>query len=137
MKYLFLIPIFLIAIALMLFGLAARPAIDAAVIVQAQPDSVADTIMRSRETPPVAPEGGRSWAVAAVLGLGTVAVIAALVGMRYGSELLRQWRLARRGGHNQRPYTSHPALPVPQPPAYQLPAPPEPDYRRLGDGYHE
>lgn len=119
----------------MLFSLAAGPAIDAAVIVQAQPDSVADTIMRSRETPPVAAEGGRSWAVAAVLGLGMVVVIATLVGMRYGSELLRQWRLARRGGHNQRPYAAHPALPVQQPPAYQLP--PAPDYRQLGDGYHD
>lgn len=133
MKIIVLGSLFLFAIAFALLSLAAQPAIDAAVIMQAQPASVADTIMRSRETPPVAPKSNSNWAVAAVLGLGTVAVIAALVGMRYGSELLRQWRLAQRG-KGQRPY--NPTYPPQQPPAYQLPAPP-PDYPRLGDGYHE
>ncbi|MBX3058282.1 MAG: hypothetical protein KF770_17605 [Anaerolineae bacterium] len=125
-----------LAIAFIAIGAAARPALDTAVTLAAQPDSVADTIMRSRQTPPVAPaRGGHGWMVAAVIGIGAAAVAGMLAYLNFGAEFLRQRRLLnRRQSHAPRtlpPMPHAPMLPGQQP--YQLPPP---DYQ-TGEGYSD
>lgn len=128
-----------LAFAFIAIGAAARPALDTAVTLAAHPDSVADTVMRSRQTPPVAPAGGsRGWIVAAVLGIGVAAVGGVLAYLNFGAEFLRQRRLLNRrpGALPRAPYPipimpPAPMLPGQQP--YQLPSP---DYT-AGEGYSD
>ncbi len=87
-------------------------AIDAWAAQAAQPPSVTDAIMQSRQTPPVEPEHRRNgvW-----LGAGLLALVVLLIGsllfiMHGGAEFLRQWRLARK-----RP-SPRPRQPIPQAP---------------------
>ncbi|NJN53569.1 MAG: hypothetical protein HC804_01735 [Anaerolineae bacterium] len=121
------------AIAFIAIGAAARPALDTAVTLAAQPDSVADTIMRSRQTAPAAPEGNSGWIVAALFGVGTAVVAGVLTYLRFGAEFLRQRRLShrRQSARPSVPYPSAPFLPGQTP--YQLPPP---DYQ-AGEGYSD
>lgn len=139
MKLITLLLLVFLAFAFIAIGAAARPALDTAVTLAAQPDSVADTVMRSRQTPPVAPAGGsRGWIVAAVLGIGVAAVGGVLAYLNFGAEFLRQRRLLNRrpGAPPRAPYPipimpPAPMLPGQQP--YQLPSP---DYT-AGEGYSD
>lgn len=135
MKQLILITAFLIlAFGIFAIGAAARPALDTAVTLAAQPDSVADTVMRSRQTPPVAPENGRGWIVAAGLGLAGLFAAGVLAYLRFGAEFLRQRRLLTNRRSAARPSIPYPAAPFmngQQP--YQLPPS---DYAN-GEGYSD
>lgn len=79
-------------------------AVDAWTEQAAQPPSVTDTIMQSRQTPPVEPEHRRqgAWFGAGLLALVVLVIGAMLFIMHGGAEFLRQWRLARkRPSHRQ------------------------------------
>ena len=79
-------------------------AVDAWAEQAAQPPSVTDTIMQSRQTPPVEPEYHRhgAWFGAGLLALVVLVIGAMLFIMHGGAEFLRQWRLARkRPSHRQ------------------------------------
>lgn len=132
MKIIALLLFVLLAIAFVAIGAAARPALDTAVILAAQPDSVADTIMRSRQTAPAAPESNHGWIVAALFGVGTAVVAGVLAYLRFGAEFMRQRRLTNR--RQARPTTVYPPAPfLPGQTPYQLPPP---DYQ-AGEGYSD
>jgi len=81
-----------------------KHAVDAWAEQAAQPPSVTDTIMQSRQTPPVEPEYHRqgAWFGAGLLALVVMVIGAMLFIMHGGAEFLRQWRLARkRPSHRQ------------------------------------
>ena len=79
-------------------GSVGQHAIDALAEQAAAPPSVSDTIMQSRQTPPVAPHSRQNgmWLGAGLLALVVVVIGGLLFLMHGGAELLRQWRLARK-----------------------------------------
>ncbi len=108
----------LLSAALFFISLSADQAIATYAEIQAQPPSAAELALRSRQTPPAAEAGSRTWAGAGFLALVLVVVGVLLFIMRGGSDLLRQWRLARK-----RPSPSRQAaVPrIPQTPEYDAP----------------
>ncbi len=73
-------------------------AIDTIAQAQAQPETATDIIMRSRSQPAVEPErrGNTGWLGAGLLALVLVVMGTAVFVMRGGTDLLKQWRLARK-----------------------------------------
>ena len=77
-----------------------------------QPPSATDLIMQSRQTPPASPDSHNR---AMLIGAGLLALTMVLIGaavftMQGGTELLRQWRLARKRPYRHRqpsPYIPH------------------------------
>ena len=73
---------------------------------QAQPGSVVDAIMRSRQTPPVAPEPPNR-TVAVLFPLAMLTLVGITVGLLfYGERFMRQWRLMTK--KKGRPQTASP-----------------------------
>lgn len=105
----FLVFIAVLAVAV-LGATAGQTAVNRYYDDKLQPDSAIDAVMASRQTPPVAPDSGRSWAGAGMLALVAVVVGGFVFTMRGGSEFLRQWRLARKRPSLPRRY------PMPQTP---------------------
>ncbi|MBK8985362.1 MAG: hypothetical protein IPM39_04655 [Chloroflexi bacterium] len=106
----------LLLLCLAAFGLivssVGKHAVDAWAEQAAQPPSVTDTIMQSRQTPPVEPKYRRhgAWFGAGLLALVVLVIGSLLFIMHGGTEFLRQWRLARK-----RP-SPRPRQPIPQSP---------------------
>lgn len=102
----------LLCLCLLVFGIVVgtvgNHAVDAWAEQAARPASVADTIMTSRQTPPVNSEtrSTGAWFGAGLLALVMVVIGAMLFTMQGGSELLRQWRLTRK-----RPLRRQPPIP--------------------------
>ena len=62
-----------------------------------QPETVADVVMRSRQTAPVSPTRTTTgWWGAGLLAIVLLIMAAILFLMRGGTDFLRQWRLARK-----------------------------------------
>lgn len=63
-----------------------------------RPQSATDTILQSRQTPPVSPDKHTraAWFGAGLLALTLVGLASVVFMMQGGAELLRQWRLLRR-----------------------------------------
>lgn len=71
---------------------------------QAANPSAADLVFQSRQTPAVtADRTGAAWFGAGLLALSLVCVGAAVFTMKGGTDLLKQWRLARKRSMQQRP----------------------------------
>jgi hypothetical protein len=81
-------------ISIAVFGLTAgQTAVNRYYDDQAQPVSAVDTVMRSRQTPPVAPEPTNRWA-AVVFPLVALFVVGTVFGILYfGERFLKQWRI--------------------------------------------
>ncbi len=134
----------LLCLCLMVFSLVVgsvgKHAIDAWSQQAVQPASAAETIMKSRQTPPVVVGGRNNGAMygAGLLALVLVVIGAMLFTMHGGSELLRQWRLARKQSSRRQPTV--PYLPdaawteIPQ--ARSVRALPEVDDEQMVDSVH-
>jgi len=82
-------------------------AIDVIAQAQLQPETATDIIMRSRSQPAVEPKGrsNTGWLGAGLFGLVLVVVGLSIFVMRGGTDLLKQWRLARKQqAQSGRPY---------------------------------
>lgn len=121
-------------ISIAIFGITAgQTAVNRYYDDQAAPGSVVDAIMRSRQTPPVAPEPPNRTA-AVLFPLAMLALVGIAVGLLfYGERFMRQWRLmTKKKGRPQAaaplPYYQNPQqLPEWQqaPTVRQIPAPRE------------
>lgn len=108
---LFLISFLACSLTGVILSLAAEQAIATAADVVMQPDSAADLIIRSRTTAPV-DRSGTLWFGAGILALALVAIGAAVVVMRGGTDFLKQLRLLKK---RQRPPQQRPhPLPIQQ-----------------------
>lgn len=112
------VAVLLLSAAVFIISQSADQAIATYAEIQAQPLSAAELALRSRQTPPAAEAGSRTWAGAGFLAIVLVVVGVLLFIMRGGSDLLRQWRLARK-----RPSPSRQAaVPrIPETPEYGAP----------------
>jgi hypothetical protein len=105
-----LVAVVIVALAVLVMSLAAPRVSEQAFAYASrpQPMSPAQLVLESRQVAPSVAErglGGAGW-----LALVLVAVGAAVLVLRYGSEALRQWRLVR--GRTARPYSPHPTIPT-------------------------
>lgn len=111
--------IFIAVVALAVLGATAgQTAVNRYYDDKLQPNSAIDAVMRSRQTPPVAPEPVNRWGamllpIAALLVAGFVIAL-----LFYGERFAKQWRLLTK---KKRP-SAAPYLP-------QSPQPPYPDWR--------
>lgn len=109
--------LFLILFLILSLGFAVANAggrmVDARMEQSNRPESVTDTIMRSRQTAPIANSDGNhtTWFGAGLMGFAIVVIGSAIFILRGGSEFLRQWRLARKRptGRRWRPLPPLPA----------------------------
>lgn len=91
---------------------AAIYAVDVYASIQTQPSSAVETVLQSRQTPPL-PNAAHDSTVISWLALGLLLVGTGIAFLRSGGEFLRQWRLLQR---RQRPYRSPQVIPPTLPP---------------------
>jgi hypothetical protein len=120
------VAVLLLSAAVFIISQSADQAIATYAEIQAQPPSAAELALLSRQTPAQADTGHRTWAGAGLLAILLVTVAAFVFVMRGGSDLLRQWRLARKRPSSRQ--ASAPRIPgAPDyyaPPVEQLPRAP-------------
>ncbi len=112
---LFLILLLLFLAVTIALSRAAERAVDVYADMQTRPSSAVETVLQSRQTPPL-PNAARGGSGVGWFAFALVIVGACVAVLRSGGEFLRQWRLLRR---RQRP--SHPPQVVPPAPQRQLP----------------
>lgn len=95
----FAVLVLIAVIAVAMMGMTAgNLAVDRYYDQQAQPAGVLDTVLASRQTPPVAPEPPNRWGIILVPIVVMLAAGIAIGLLFYGERFLKQWRMLTKKG---------------------------------------